>query len=101
MSNEGPGESGVFVFADLPGRNPGFVRSKSSVAAPETHSIRIVRDVFRERHHWFEKSAEPTSVLWWVEDGHQPDLVEAGERLAHLRKFGASDEAFDLPTLHA
>ncbi|MDH3193958.1 MAG: DUF3291 domain-containing protein [Acidimicrobiia bacterium] len=53
------------------------------------------RDVFRQRHDWFEKSAEPTSVLWWIEDGHQPDLVEAGERLAHLREFGASDEAFD------
>ncbi len=53
------------------------------------------RDVFRQRQDWFEKSSEATSVLWWVADGHRPDLAEAGEKLVLLRESGASDVAFD------
>ena len=53
------------------------------------------RDVFRQRHEWFEKSDRPTSVLWWVPDGHQPDLAEAGDKLIRLRDRGPTDEAFD------
>lgn len=33
-------------------------------------------------------------VLWWVEDGHIPDLIEAKERLDHLRDNGPSPRAF-------
>ena len=52
----------------------------------------------RRRREWFEKSEQPTLVLWWVEEGHIPDLEEAAERLAQLRLEGPTPEAFDLRT---
>ncbi|MGI9647774.1 MAG: DUF3291 domain-containing protein [Acidimicrobiia bacterium] len=52
----------------------------------------------RRRREWFEKANEPTTVLWWVDDGHVPDLIEAGERLALLRRHGPTPVAFDLQT---
>lgn len=33
-------------------------------------------------------------VLWWVEEGHIPNLVEAKEKLDHLRAHGPSPAAF-------
>lgn len=52
----------------------------------------------RRRREWFEKAEEPTTVLWWVEDGHLPDLHEAADRLADLRADGPTRQAFDLHT---
>ena len=52
----------------------------------------------RRRLEWFEKSTEPTTVLWWVDTGHVPDLEEAAERLASLRRDGATPLAFDMNT---
>lgn len=50
----------------------------------------------RRRREWFEKPAAPTTVLWWVPDGHRPSLGEAAERLAQLRADGPGPEAFDM-----
>ena len=52
----------------------------------------------RRRREWFEKADEPTLVLWWIEEGHTPDLLEAAEKLQLLRRDGATIEAFDLKT---
>ena len=52
----------------------------------------------RRRREWFEKAEEPTLVLWWIEEGHIPDLVEAAERLGKLRANGPTPEAFDFQT---
>lgn len=53
-------------------------------------------DAMREKHHWFEHQADKvTYVLWWVAPGHQPDLVEAKERLDLLKLKGSSPEAFN------
>lgn len=52
----------------------------------------------RRRREWFEKADQPTTVLWWVEVGHVPDLDEAAERLARLRTDGPAPHAFDLQT---
>ena len=52
------------------------------------------QEVFRQRTEWFEKPSEPMTVLWWVSDGHEPDLQEAGDRLRHLRRHGPTDQAF-------
>ncbi len=52
----------------------------------------------RRRTEWFEKPAEPTTVLWWVEDGHRPDVEEAAARLRQLRAEGPTEAAFDLQT---
>mgnify|MGYP000061866997 CR=1 FL=1 len=37
-------------------------------------------------------------VLWWVEDGHVPNLTEAKDRLDTLRAKGPSPYAFDFNT---
>ena len=52
----------------------------------------------RRRREWFEKADEPTVVMWWVSEGHLPDLEEAAMRLADLRARGPSPDAFDLRT---
>lgn len=54
----------------------------------------------RRRREWFEKPPEPTTVLWWVPDGHMPSLDEAAERLSHLRTHGPTDAAFDMANPH-
>jgi Domain of unknown function (DUF3291) len=53
-------------------------------------------DALRRRREWFEPSGRPMVVLWWVEEGHRPDLAEATERLDHLREHGPSGHAFPL-----
>lgn len=50
----------------------------------------------RRRQEWFEKSPEATTVLWWIPDGHRPDLEEAAERLEELRRNGPTADAFDM-----
>jgi Domain of unknown function (DUF3291) len=49
---------------------------------------------YRKRSEWFEKMDKPHFVMWWVEEGHLPDLKEALGRLAHLTEHGPSDLAF-------
>lgn len=56
----------------------------------------VHRDFLRRRREWFHVPSEPTYVLWWVEDGHLPDIEEAGARLDHLRKHGETPHAFSL-----
>ncbi len=50
----------------------------------------------RRRQEWFEKSPQATTVLWWVPDGHRPDVSEAAERLEVLRREGPTAYAFDM-----
>ncbi len=52
----------------------------------------------RRRRDWFEKPAEATTVLWWIEAGHIPDLQEAAARLTRLRTSGPIPKAFDMQT---
>lgn len=48
----------------------------------------------RRRREWFEKASEAIFVLWWVPEGHEPDLAEAAERIALLRDRGPTRAAF-------
>jgi len=52
------------------------------------------RTALRNRHEWFERANEPTTVCWFVEDGHEPSLEEAEEMLLRLRRDGPSEELF-------
>ena len=54
----------------------------------------IHRKFYERRDEWFNKMSEHHFVMWWVEEGHLPDLAEARERLEHLEKNGPSDHAF-------
>lgn len=49
---------------------------------------------YERRAGWFEAMTRPHFVMWWVPDGHRPTLVEAMDRLAHLRAHGSTEHAF-------
>jgi hypothetical protein len=51
--------------------------------------------VMKDRNKWFEKFGKPSTVLWYIEEGHIPTPQEARERLEHLQVNGASEFAFD------
>jgi hypothetical protein len=51
-------------------------------------------DIMRKRRQWFEKMSEMYMVLWWVPEGHYPEINEALEKLELLRQHGAGPEAF-------
>ena len=48
----------------------------------------------RDRKQWFEPIEGPILVLWWVPAGHIPTVVEALERLEHLKVHGPTPLAF-------
>ncbi len=51
-------------------------------------------EIMRRRREWFEKMDEAFLVLWWVPQGHRPDIEEAKARLELLRRKGPTAEAF-------
>jgi hypothetical protein len=51
-------------------------------------------ELLRQRHGWFEKFAGAYAALWWVPEGHVPDIEEAKERLANLKTHGPTGFAF-------
>jgi hypothetical protein len=53
-------------------------------------------DVLRQRRAFFTPMDGPTLVLWWVDAGHEPTLVEARERLDRLESDGPTPYAFTL-----
>ena len=50
--------------------------------------------IYNQKHSWFEKPAQAIFVMWPVEAGQIPNLDQALERLAHLRRHGSSDYAY-------
>lgn len=67
--------------------------------APETLADFVYRQrdhagALRRRREWFEPAGSPMVVLWWVEEGHRPDVPEAADRLNHLRMRGSTGYAF-------
>jgi hypothetical protein len=48
----------------------------------------------RRRAEWFEMFAGPYLTLWWIPAGHIPSVLEAKERLDHLRTHGETPFAF-------
>lgn len=51
-------------------------------------------EFFRRRKEWFHKMDVSMVVLWWVPEGHQPNVEEARERIEHLRAQGPTPFAF-------
>ncbi len=54
----------------------------------------IHRKFYERRDEWFSKMTEHHFVMWWVEEGHLPDLEEAKARLKMLQDHGPGEEAF-------
>ncbi len=54
----------------------------------------VHKQFYNRKAEWFEAIGENHFVMWWVEEGHRPDLHEAKERLDYLNKYGDTDHAF-------
>ena len=54
------------------------------------------REVLRRRREWFERLTDVYAVAWWIPRGHIPTIVEAEDRLRHLRRHGPTPHAFTL-----
>lgn len=52
------------------------------------------RHFVRRGHEWFEKPAQAWLALWWIPTGDFPSLVDAFDRLDHLRAHGPTPHAF-------
>ena len=53
------------------------------------------RHVLRRRREWFEQWDGPHLVLFWIQEGTQPTLAEALDRLEQLRTQGPTPTAFN------
>jgi len=79
---------------------PGDVIANMTVWETAEHLEHFVwntvhKKFYNRKHEWFEAMKSNHFVMWWVEEGHLPDLHEAKERLDHLDKHGNSDHAFN------
>lgn len=51
-------------------------------------------EFLRRRREWFERYASAHLAMWWVPEGHVPDLTEAVERLECIDLRGPTARAF-------
>ncbi|MEM6489888.1 MAG: DUF3291 domain-containing protein [Pseudomonadota bacterium] len=95
---EGSGEPGTGNTQNCLGGDPRMVANLTvwtGIEALETFVWQTVhRQFYARRAAWFQAMGEPHFVMWWVAEGHRPDLAEAMDRLAYLRAHGDSDRAF-------
>ena len=54
----------------------------------------IHKRFYDRRQEWFETMQSHHFAMWWVEEGHQPTLNEAKERLDHVVAHGDTEYAF-------
>ncbi|MEO0497830.1 MAG: DUF3291 domain-containing protein [Pseudomonadota bacterium] len=54
----------------------------------------VHKQFYNRKAEWFEAMDSHHFVMWWVEEGHRPTLMEAKERLDHLDEHGQTDHAF-------
>lgn len=52
-------------------------------------------DFLRRRKEWFQTYGKIATAMWWIEEGKNPSVEEAVEKLDYLQKNGASDVVFD------
>jgi Domain of unknown function (DUF3291) len=51
-------------------------------------------EIFKRRKEWFEKMSDMHMCLWYIPTGNFPTILEAQERLTHLRENGETPYAF-------
>lgn len=54
----------------------------------------VHKRIYNRKHEWFGKMKGHELIMWWVDEGHQPTLDEARERMDHLNEHGNTDFAF-------
>ena len=55
----------------------------------------VHKRIYNGKNQWFSHMESHHLVMWWVDEGHEPTLEEARERLDHLDANGNTDFAFD------
>lgn len=63
----------------------------------KTHHI----DFLKRKKEWFETSTQANYVLWWIPSGHIPTLDEAKQKLALIRQYSDTAEAFSFKKVFA
>jgi len=53
------------------------------------------KKIYKGKNNWFGALHSHHFVMWWIVEGHRPDLEEAKERLEYLDANGNSDYAFE------
>lgn len=54
---------------------------------------------YARKGEWFKKSAVPHFAVWWIEEGHEPTLLEARHRIEHLQAHGPGEQVFGWESL--
>jgi len=54
----------------------------------------VHKRIYDRRAEWFEVMDRMHFVMWWIPEGHHPDLQEAMDRLDYLNTHGSTDHAF-------
>ncbi len=54
--------------------------------------------VMAKRRSWFARFEGAYQALWWVPEGHRPDIPEALSKLWLIDKYGPSSQAFTFKT---
>jgi len=102
---EGSGEPGRGNTENCLNGDPQFVANLSVWETPkhlETFVFDTLHDKFmRRRREWFEAPVKMHFVMWWVLEGHKPNLDEALKKLALREAEGDSDAAFGWDWLRA
>ncbi len=92
LQDEGGDATAIRPFGDEVVVNLSVWKDLASLHAFAFRSAHV--DVLRRRREWFAPMAEAYAVLWWVRRGHRPDVAEAAEQLARLRRDGPTAAAF-------
>ncbi|MEX0696986.1 MAG: DUF3291 domain-containing protein [Dongiaceae bacterium] len=79
--------------------DPTIILNMSVWASPEALYEFAYKTVHRRfvqrRKEWFELFGAQYLSLWWVEEGHRPEIGEGQRRLAHLERYGPTAWAFN------
>ena len=54
----------------------------------------VHKQIYSKKHEWFKNMQSHTLAMWWIDEGHEPSLQEAKDRLDYLDKHSDSDYAF-------
>ena len=94
-------ESGNATDIEI-GGDPRLIANMSLWESPEALLDYVYKSghlrVLSRRREWFEPSATPSMVLWWVPAGAPPALEDGLERLEYLTRHGPSERAFTFKT---
>lgn len=102
LQTEAGNATAISGFEDDIGHSAGVIVNMSVWESVDALSAFVFSDahlaVMRRRRTWFERMTDAYLALWWVPAGHTPTVAEAEERVAHLRRYGATPHSFTLRT---